>query len=445
MSSKEAKETKEFFPGIKKIEYNPKAKSDNVLCFKYYNPKEEIMGKTMEEWLPFSVAYWHSFRGTGSDQFGKSTITRPFDDNSDSLENAKTRMRAAFEFMSKLGVRFWCFHDRDIAPEGKTLKETNANLDEIVKLALQLQKETGIRCGWGTANLFSHLRYMNGAATNPDLAVFCMAAAQVRKAIEVTNTLGGRNYVFWGGREGYQSLLNTNVKSEIDHMAVFLKMAVKYKTSIGFKGQLLIEPKPKEPTSHQYDYDAQTVMGFLSKYDLSSDFKLNIEPNHTMLAGHSYEHDVEMAAKYKMLGSVDLNTGNPSLGWDTDQFPTDIRNTVMVLRSIVEMGGLGNGVLNFDAKLRRESTDLEDLFIAHIVGMDTAARALRIVAAMKKDGVLDQLVAERYSSWNTDFGKMMSKGELTLEECEKEAMKTGEPKTISGKQEKFEAIFNRYL
>jgi len=293
------------------------------LAFRHYNAEEVIMGKKMKDWLRFSVCYWHTFRGTGSDPFGSSTIVRPWDDQSSSLENAKNRLRAAFEFMSKLGVEFWTFHDRDIAPEGKDLAETNKYLEAVVDLALQLQKETGIKCLWGTANLFSHHRYMNGAATNPDAHVFAHAVAQVKKAMDATLKLGGENFVFWGGREGYQCILNSDIKRELDHLAAFFKMAVDYKEKIGAKFQFLIEPKPREPTKHQYDYDAQTVISFLRTYGLEKHFKLNIEPNHTTLAGHDYEHDIIFASKLGFLGSIDSNTGDQALGWDTDQFPMD--------------------------------------------------------------------------------------------------------------------------
>jgi len=296
--------------------------------------------------LRYSVCYWHTFRGLGADPFGFPTLIRPWDDGSPSIENATRRMRAAFEFFTKLGVKYWTFHDRDIAPEGKDWAETNKNLDHMVKLAKELQQQTGVKLLWGTANLFSHVRYMNGASTNPDALAFAFAAAQVKKAMEITHELGGENYVFWGGREGYQSLLNTDVKRELDHMGTFFKMAVAHKKKIGFKGQLLIEPKPKEPTKHQYDYDGQTVIAFLKTYGLDSDFKLNIEPNHTTLAGHSYEHDIELASRYGMLGSIDSNTGDQSLGWDTDQFPTDIKNCALVMKTVLTQGGLGSGGLN---------------------------------------------------------------------------------------------------
>jgi len=316
-----------FFPEIEKIQFIPfdKPSTDKILAFRHYNAEEVILGKKMKDWLRFSVCYWHTFRTTGMDPFGFQTIYRSWDDGTQSVENALRRLRAAFEFMSKLGVEFWTFHDRDIAPEGKDLTETNKNLDIVVDLAVQLQKETGIKLLWGTANLFSSPRYMNGAATNPDAHVFIHAAAQVKKAMEITLRLGGENFVFWGGREGYQSILNSDIKKEIDHLGAFFKMAVDYKKKIGGHFQFLIEPKPREPTKHQYDYDAQTVISFLKCYGLDKDFKLNIEPNHTTLAGHDYEHDIIFASKLGFLGSIDSNTGDQALGWDTDQFPSDAK------------------------------------------------------------------------------------------------------------------------
>jgi len=380
--------------------------------------------------------------------FGPGTIKRPWDDGTDSLENAERRIRVAFQFMKRLGVHYYTFHDRDIAPEGKTLAETNHNLDQIAKIARQLQDETGIKCLWGTANLFANPRYMNGAATNPDVHVFAYAAAQVKKCLEITKMLGGENYVFWGGREGYQSILNTDVKAELDHLAAFFKMAVDYKNKIGFHGQLLIEPKPREPTKHQYDYDAQTVMAFLKHYNLEKDFKLNIEPNHTTLAGHDYEHDIEVASRYGMLGSIDSNTGDVLLGWDTDQFPMDFRKTTLVMQTVIRQGGLAPGGLNFDAKVRRESTDVEDVFIAHIGAMDTFARGLINAAHLHEKRTLDKLIEERYSSWHTDLGKRIASGHASFEELEHfifEKKEHDEPPKTSGKQEKFETLFNAAL
>lgn len=403
----------------------------------------------MHEWLRFAVCYWHTFRGRGLDIFGPPTINRDWDDNGNSVENAKRRIRCAFEFFSKLGIKYWTFHDRDIAPEGKDLQETNKNLDEVVALAKELQKETGVKCLWGTANLFSHPRYMNGAGTNPDAEVFAYAAAQVKKAMEVTHELGGENYVFWGGREGYSTLLNTDIRRELDHMAAFFHMAIKHKKNLNFKGQLLIEPKPKEPTAHQYDYDAQTVIGFLKTYQLDNDFKLNIEPNHTTMAGHNYEHDIEVASRYNMLGSVDSNTGTASLGWDTDQFPMNLKDCAMVIQTIIRQGGLAPGGLNFDCKVRRESTDVEDMFIAHIGSMDCFALALRKMVALHLDGVMNKMVSERYGTYDKGLGKEIEQGKIGFAELEKHVLskktEEQEPNMTSGKQEKYESLFNRYL
>lgn len=435
----------EYFPGISKIEYKPDSKADEVLCFKHYNAEEEVLGRPMREWLRFSVCYWHTFRGTGADPFGFPTLVRPWDDGTDSVENAKRRMRAAFEFFSKLGNPYWTFHDRDIAPEGENLRDTNAKLDELVDLAEELQKETGVKLLWGTANLFANARYMNGAATNPDAAVFAYAAAQVKKALEVTKRLGGECFVFWGGREGYMTLLNTDIKRELDHLAALFRMAVEYKKKIGFGHcQFLIEPKPKEPSRHQYDTDAQTVISFLKTYGLDKDFKLNIEPNHTTLAGHCFEHDVVVASKLGFLGSVDSNTGSSDLGWDTDQFPMDVRDCTLVMKAIVEQGGLAPGGLNFDCKVRRESTDVEDMFISHIGAMDAFARALRNAAKMHQEGVMSAMVKERYSSYDSGIGQKIESGKTDFEALEKYVLENDEPEKRSGKQEKYESILNYY-
>jgi len=434
-----------FFEGIpKRICYEgPSSKS--FLSFKYYNAEELLLGKKMKDWLRFSVCYWHTFRGVGQDMFGSPTLKRPWDDETDSMENAKRRLCVAFEFLRRLGVEYWTFHDRDIAPEGKDLCETNKNLDEIVSLAIELQKESGIKTLWGTANLFSHKRYMNGAATNPDLDVFAYAASQVKKAIEVTKQLGGENYVFWGGREGYQSILNTDIKRELDHFAHFLRMAVSWKKKISFTGQFLIEPKPREPTKHQYDYDAQTVIGFLKHYQLDKDFKLNIEPNHTTLAGHDYEHDIEFASRYGFLGSIDSNTGDTLLGWDTDQFPTDVKKATLTMLTVIRQGGLQPGGLNFDCKVRRESTDVEDMFIAHIGAMDTFARGLRNAVLIIEDGQLQSMVNQRYISFNSNIGKSIENGTSSFEELEQWTLKKGEPQQKSAKQEKFEMLFTSFI
>jgi len=442
--SESKRDSKEFFPKIGKIPYKPDADVTELFVYKYYNAQEKILGKTMEDWLKFAVCYWHTFRGTGADPFGVGTLHRPWDDETSSLENALRRLRAAFEFFTKLGVKYWTFHDRDIAPEGKDLEETNRNLDAVADLAEKLQKETGIKPLWGTANLFTNPRYMNGAATNPDAHVLAYAGAQVKKAIEVTHRLGGLGYVFWGGREGYASLLNTSVKRELDHLAEFFKMVVKFVKSIGFKGQLLIEPKPKEPTSHQYDYDAQTVIGFLTHYGLEKHFKLNIEPNHTQLAGHNYCHDLQVASAYGMLGSIDANSGTEGLGWDTDQFPMDLKHTTWLMKIVVEQGGLIGG-LNFDAKVRRESTDVEDYFLAHIGGIDALARGLRNAAKLIEGKEFSKALTNRYISYDSGFGQKIEKGKATLEDCEEYALKHGEPEVRSGKQEVAENQLNRYV
>ncbi|KAL7636145.1 UNVERIFIED_CONTAM: hypothetical protein RMT77_012902 [Armadillidium vulgare] len=435
----------EYFPSIGKIPFKPDAKPGDTLVFKYYNPSAVIMGKTMEEWLRFSVCFWHTFRGVGLDPFGEATITRPWDDGSQSLSNAKRRIRAAFEFFSKLGVKYWTFHDRDIAPEGETLAETNKNLDEVVTLIEELQKKTGIKLLWATCNLFSNKRYMNGAATSSNAHVTAYAGAQLKKGLEIAKRLGAENFVFWGGREGYQSLLNADVKSELDHLAAFFKMAVAFKKKIGFKGVFLIEPKAKEPTRHQYDFDAQTVMAFLHNYALFDEFKLNIEPNHTMLAGHPYEHDVVLASIYGMLGSIDANTGSPDLGWDTDQFPMDVRNTTLVMKAVIEQGGIAPGGLNFDAKVRRESTALEDMFIAHIGAMDTFARGLQNASQLITDGILKKALQQRYKSWSSGIGSKIASGEATLEDCESYIKKHGNPTPESARQEHFESVLNFYV
>lgn len=436
----------EFFPNIKKIEYKPDAQVYETMVFRHYNENELVLGKPMKEWLRFAVCYWHTFCWEGSDPFGKNTLDRPWNKKPNEMEVAKEKARAAFEFFTKLGVPYFTFHDVDISPEGKDLEETHKNIDEIVDLIEQLQKQTGIKLLWGTANLFSNARYMNGGSTNPELHSYAYAACQVKKIIEITHRLGGENIVFWGGREGYQSLLNTDVKQELDHMALFFKMAIKYKQEVGFKGQFLIEPKPKEPTKHQYDYDAQTVIGFLRTYNLEEHFKLNIEPNHTTLAGHCYDHDLHVASKYNMLGSLDINTGSPDLGWDTDQFLMDPKLATSVLLTVIQQNGLAPGGLNFDCKVRRESSDLEDLFIAHIGAMDNLAFALKKAAKIHLDKHLEKMVSDRYSSFKTnDLGKLIEEGKASFADCEKFIKENGEAKQVSGKQEKFEQVFNNYF
>ncbi|PKA62259.1 Xylose isomerase [Apostasia shenzhenica] len=431
----------DFFPGIPKIKYEG-PNSKNPLSYKWYDAEEEILGKKMKDWLRFSVAFWHTFRGTGADPFGAPTKTWPWEDGTNSVTMAKRRMRANFEFIKKLGVNRWCFHDRDIAPDGKTLKESNANLDEVVYLAKQLQEGTDIRPLWGTAQLFMHPRYMHGAATSSEVAVYAYAAAQVKKAMEVTHYLGGENYVFWGGREGYQTLLNTDMKRELDHLATFLQAAVDWKKKIGFNGTLLIEPKPQEPTKHQYDWDAATTYAFLQKYGLVGEFKLNIECNHATLSGHSCLHELETARINGLLGNIDANTGDPQIGWDTDQFLTDIGEATYIMLSVIRNGGLAPGGFNFDAKLRRESTDVEDIFLAHISGMDTLARGLRNAAKIIEDGSLAELVRKRYQSFDSEIGAQIEAGKADFETLEKKAMEWGEPSVPSAKQELAEIIFS---
>ncbi|KAJ3699933.1 hypothetical protein LUZ61_003638 [Rhynchospora tenuis] len=434
----------EFFPGIPKIKYEGPS-SKNPLSYKWYNAEEVVLGKKMKDWFRFSVAFWHTFRGTGADPFGAPTKSWPWEDGTNSVDMAKRRMRAHFEFMDKLGVNRWCFHDRDIAPDAKTLSETNANLDEVVELAKELQKGTDIIPLWGTAQLFMHPRYMHGGATSSELGVYAYAAAQVKKAMEVTHYLGGENYVFWGGREGYQTLLNTDMKRELDHLAAFLQAAVDYKKKIGFNGTLLIEPKPQEPTKHQYDWDAATSFAFLQKYGLTEEFKLNIECNHATLSGHSCHHELETARINGLLGNIDANTGDPQIGWDTDQFLTDISEATLVMLSVVRNGGLAPGGFNFDAKLRRESTDVEDMFIAHISGMDTLARGLRNVAKLIEDGSLAELVRKRYQSFDSEIGALIEAGKGDFETLEKKVMEWGEPTVSSAKQELAEMIFQSAL
>ena len=422
------------------------ARSRNPLAFRHYNPAEMVDGRSLKDHLRFSIAYWHAFRGTGSDPFGPGTIERPWESGRDALSVALRRMDAAFEFFVKIESPFWCFHDRDIAPEGRSLAESNRILDRVVAHAKALQKSSGVRLLWGTANLFSNPRYMAGAATNPDAHVFAYAAAQVKKALEVTQELGGENYVFWGGREGYETLLNTNLKREQDHLARFLHMAVAYARSIGFNGQFLIEPKPKEPTKHQYDFDVASGIAFLRTYGLEKHFKFNIETNHATLAGHSFQHEIEVAAAAGMLGSIDANAGDPLLGWDTDQFNTDVRELTLAMVSILRAGGLGTGGFNFDAKLRRPSIDPADLFHAHIGGMDAYALAFKVARRILADGVFEQHVADRYRSFDSGFGQDIETGKANFKSLEKLVLtKLGEPKPVSGRQEYLENLLMSYL
>jgi len=433
------------FANISKIPYEG-SKSKNPLTFKHYQADEVVEGKSMRDHLRFSVVYWHTFRNRLTDPFGAGTAIRPWDDGTESVENAQNRARAAFEFIEKLGAPFYAFHDRDVAPEGASLKETNKNLDAVVKVLKAEQKRTGVKLLWGTACLFANPRFMHGAATSCNADAFAFAAAQVKKALEVTHELGGDGYVFWGGREGYSTLWNTDMKRELDHLARFLHMAVDYKKEIGFKGQFYIEPKPKEPTKHQYDSDAAACLNFLRQYNLIDHLKLNIETNHATLAGHTMQHELEVAIAANALGSIDANTGDPMLGWDTDQFPTDIYLTTQCMLSILKMGGLTTGGVNFDAKVRRESFEPIDLFHAHIGGMDAFARGLKIAAAIRKDGRLADFVRERYSSWDSALGVRIEKGKADFKELESYILKKGDAApNASGRQEFLENLVNEFI
>jgi len=433
------------FPEIQRIPFEG-PESRNPLAFRYYDENELVEGKSMRDHLRFSVVYWHTFRNPLSDPFGAGTAQRPWDDGSESVENAQNRVRVAFEFMEKLGVPFYAFHDRDVAPEGASLAETNRNLDEVVDVLAEEQQRTGIELLWGTANLFSHPRYMHGAATSPNAEVFAQAAAQVKKAMEVTQRLGGHGYTFWGGREGYQNLWNTDLPRELDHLAKFLHMAVDYAKQIGFQGQFYIEPKPKEPTKHQYDSDAAACLNFLRQYDLTDHLKLNLETNHATLAGHTMQHELEVAGSASALGSIDANTGDMLLGWDTDQFPTDIYLTATCMHSILKYGGLTTGGVNFDAKVRRESFEPIDLFYAHIGGMDAFARGLKIAAAMRADGRLDSMLRDRYASWDSGLGAQIEADKHSFDSLEKRMLAKGDAApNQSGRQELIENIINGYL
>jgi xylose isomerase len=433
------------FPEIERIRYEG-PDSKNPLAFRYYNADEKVAGRSMRDHLRFSVVYWHTFRNPLSDPFGPGTAVRPWEDGTDSLENAKNRVRVAFEFMEKLGSPHYAFHDRDVAPEGANLAETNRNLDAVVKVLKEEQQRTGIKLLWGTANLFSNRRYMHGAATSPNAEAFAFAAAQVKKALEVTKELGGAGYTFWGGREGYQNLWNTNMKRELEHLARFLHMAVDYARQIGFTGQFYIEPKPKEPTKHQYDSDAAACLNFLREYDLIDHLKLNLETNHATLAGHTIQHELEVAGSAGALGSIDANTGDMLLGWDTDQFPTDIYLTTTCMYSVLKYGGFTTGGVNFDAKVRRESFEPIDLFYAHIGGMDAFARGLKIAAAMHADGKLDEMLRERYASWDNGLGAEIESGKHDFKTLEKAMLQKGDATpNCSGRQELIENLINTYV
>ncbi len=439
------KKARAHFPTVPVIPYEGPG-TDNPLAFRHYNPDEVIDGRTMADHLRFSIAYWHAFRGVGADPFGPGTIVRPWEAGRDPVGVAKVRLEAAFEFFQKIRAPFYCFHDRDIAPEGKTLAESNRILDQVAGHAHALQKTTGVKLLWGTANLFSNPRYMCGAATNPDAHVFAYAAAQAKQAMEVTQRLGGENYVFWGGREGYETLLNTDLKREQEHLARFLHLAVAHAKTIGFKGQFLIEPKPKEPTKHQYDFDVASGIAFLRTFGLEKHFKFNIETNHATLAGHTFQHEIEVAAAAGMLGSIDANAGDLLLGWDTDQFNTDVRELTLAMISILRAGGLGSGGFNFDAKLRRPSIDPEDLFHAHIGGMDAYALAFKLARRILAEGKFETFVRERYASFDTGFGRDIERGKADFRSLEKLVLtKLGEPQPRSGRQEYLENLLLAYL
>jgi xylose isomerase len=436
--------TKEYFKGINKIKFEGK-ESDNPLAFKYYNPDQMVAGKTMKEWFKFSIAYWHTFCGQGSDPFGPGTQNFAWDQSSDPIQAAKDKADAAFEFIQKIGFDYFCFHDYDLIQEGATFSESENRLNIITDYIKAKQAESGIKLLWGTANCFSNPRYMNGASTNPDFNVLARAGGQVKLAIDATIKLGGENYVFWGGREGYMSLLNTDMGRELDHMAQFLTMAKDYARAQGFKGTFFIEPKPMEPMKHQYDFDSATAIGFLKQYGLDKDFKMNIEVNHATLAQHTMQHEMAVAAKAGMLGSIDANRGDYQNGWDTDQFPNNIQETTEAMLVFLQAGGLQGGGVNFDAKIRRNSTDLEDVFLAHIGGADTFARALLTADKILTSSAYNSLRTKRYSSFDSGKGKDFENGKLELKDLYSIAQENGELELQSGKQELFENIINQYI
>jgi xylose isomerase len=434
-----------FFPELPdRVPYEGPT-SRNPLAFKRYEAGKKVGGKSMADHLRFAVCFWHTFRGNGADPFGAPTMTRRWESNADLMVRSRETLDAAFEFMFKLGVGFWCFHDRDIAPEADTFKQSTKNLQAMVEHAKLRQEETGIALIWGTANLFSHPRYQAGAATNPDPQVFAFAAAQVRRAMDATLALRGLGYTFWGGREGYDTLLNTNMRQEREQLARFLHMAVDYKKEIKFQGQLYIEPKPMEPTKHQYDFDVEACLNFLREFDLLPHFKLNIETNHATLAGHTMVHELQTAHNADALGSIDANYGDTLLGWDTDQFPTNIYLTTEIMLEVLRMGGFTTGCLNFDAKVRRQSHDVMDLAHAHIGAMDAFARGLEIAHAIQQDGRLDALLKERYKGWNTEFGRHVLSGNGSLPDCELYVEANGEPQRQSGRQEMLENLINEFI
>ncbi len=436
--------SEEYFPNVDQIEFQG-TDADNPLAFRYYDANREVAGKPMKDFFRFAVAYWHSFCNDGGDPFGQGTRSFPWSKYDKPMDRARAKMDAAFEFITKMGIPFYCFHDYDLVDEADTLAESEKRLQEIVEYAKEKQDESGVELLWGTANLFANPRYMNGAATNPDFKVVTHAAAQVKHALDATIALGGSNYVFWGGREGYMSLLNTDYKREQEHLARFLHMAKDYGRKNGFEGTFLIEPKPMEPMKHQYDFDTATVIGFLREYGLDDDFKVNIEVNHAILANHTFEHELQVAAAADMLGSIDANRGDYQNGWDTDQFPADIFEAAQAMLILLEHGGLSTGGVNFDAKLRRNSTDLEDLFHAHIGGMDVFARGLLAAESILDDAEYQRLRKERYASFDEGRGSKFESGELDLESLRNLAVENGEPDQISGKQEYFENLINKHI
>lgn len=436
--------SRKYFKNISQIKYEG-PESDNPLAFRWYDENKKIAGKTMKEYLRFACAYWHSFTGSGADPFGEPTHLFPWNESADPIERAYAKADAAFEFITKLGLPYYCFHDVDVVEYTNDIRENDRRLQTVTEYLKQKQNETGVKLLWGTANLFSHTRYMNGASTNPDFLVLTHGAAQVKAALDATIALGGENYVFWGGREGYMTLLNTNMKKEKEHLAKFLHAAKDYARKNGFKGTFFIEPKPAEPSKHQYDYDAETVIGFLRQYDLLNDFKLNIEVNHATLAGHTFQHELQVAADAGALGSMDANRGDYQNGWDTDQFPNNINELAEAMLVILEAGGFAGGGINFDAKVRRNSTDHEDLFYAHIGGMDVFARALIVANDVLEKSEYKKFRKERYASFDSGKGKEFEQGKLSLEDLRQYAIENGEPEMKSGKQEWLENIINRYI
>lgn len=436
--------SKTYFPNIDKIRYEGPGSKD-IMSFTHYDENRVVMGKTMKEHFRFAVAYWHSFCGTGGDPFGPGTRVLPWDAASDPYDRARDKMDAAFEFIQKLGVPYYCFHDVDVIDEGESLDETRKRMEFITDYAREKQTETGIKLLWGTANLFSNVRFMNGASTNPDFLVLSHAAAQVKNSLDATIKLGGENFVFWGGREGYMSLLNTDMKREKEHLAMFLSMARDYARDNGFTGTFLIEPKPMEPTKHQYDFDAATCIAFLREFDLMDDFKLNLEVNHATLAAHTFEHELQVAADAGVLGSVDANRGDYQNGWDTDQFPIDVFEVTQAMMVILKNGGLGTGGINFDAKVRRNSTDLEDMFIAHISGMDVFAKGLLAAARIFEESPYNKMIEDRYASYDSGKGAEFEAGKLKLDDLVAYASEQGEPEMRSGQQEKYERLIDLYL